>query len=195
MFCKPANVQFNKVSCSCAFLFGPKFSSYFRVLLLRLLCSCPAGSHPSNPLRYQSKLPGWRSCRYRPGSHRGGLLQRAAGVGAHLPATAGWAVPQQPLRGSIQPSTDAGVCDRSLRYGHRQHLRAGGAAPLQHHWVGQKHPVLPRAPSLRAGQPWKSKYHKRCILKWHLKVKFKLWFISYLLFEQLTGFSYELFKD
>lgn len=116
------------------------------------LCSRPAGSHPSIALRYQSQLPGgWdRGCGSR--SHWGGLLQRPAGVRAHLPAPPGRAVSPEPLRGAVRPGTDAGICERRLRHGHRQHLRAGSPSPLQHHRVGQKHPVLPGAPGFRAGQ-------------------------------------------
>lgn len=122
----------------------------------RWLCcvslSGPAGSHPSVSLRNQSKLTIRGSWRHRPKPHGGGLLQRAAGVGAHLSAAPGWAVPQQPLRGPVCSSTDAGVCKRHLRHGHRQHLRAGCPPPLQYHRVGQKHPILPRTPSVRTGR-------------------------------------------
>lgn len=116
------------------------------------LCSSPEGPNPSISLRYQPQLPGrWRwRCRAR--SHWGGLLQRAASVRAHLPAPPGWAVPQQPLRDPLQSGTDAGICERSPRHGHRQHLWAGRPTPLQHHRVGKKHPVLPRVASLRAGE-------------------------------------------
>lgn len=122
------------------------------VVCLFSFCSCPAGTNPSISLRYQSQLPGRWSWRCSARSHWGRLLQRAAGVRAHLPAPPGWAVPQQPLRGPVQSGTDAGICERSLRHGHRQHLWAGRPASLQHHRVGQKHPILPRTARLRAGQ-------------------------------------------
>lgn len=115
-------------------------------------CSSPAGPNPSISPRYQSKLPGRWGWRSSARSHWGGLLQRAAGIRAHLPAPPGWAVPKQPLRDPIQSGTDAGICEWSLRHGHWQHLWAGCPAPLQHHRVGQKHPILPRTASLRAGQ-------------------------------------------
>lgn len=117
-----------------------------------VFCSSPEGPNPSVSLRYQSQLPARWGCRGRAKSHWGGLLQRAASVRAHLPAPPGWALPQQPIRDPVQSGTDAGICEWSLRHGHRQHLWAGRPAPLQHHRVGQKHPILSRTASLRASE-------------------------------------------
>ena len=134
-------------------IFSVSASESHSVLASLSLCSRPAGPNPSISPWYQSKLNGGWGWRGGARSHRGGLFQRPAGVRAHLPAPPGWAVPQQPLRGPVQSGTDADVCQRRLRHGHRQHLWAGCSPPLQHYRVGQKHPILPRTACLRAGQP------------------------------------------
>lgn len=139
------------MQCQSIYIFQWLHLILIQLFLFSLFCSSPAGSDPTVSLRYQSKLPGRRGRRCRAWSHWHRLLQRAAGFRAHLPAPPGWAVPQQPVRGPVQPGTDADICRRSNCDGYRQHLWAGCSASLQHHRVGQEHPILPRTPSLRAG--------------------------------------------
>lgn len=81
--------------------FSVTLSDSHSLVCLHSLCSSPTRPNPSISPRYQSKLSGRWCWRCSAESYGGRLLQRAAGVGAHLPATPGWAVPQQPLWGPV----------------------------------------------------------------------------------------------
>ncbi|XP_044302802.1 COUP transcription factor 1 isoform X1 [Varanus komodoensis] len=66
-------------------------------------------------------------------------------VGLHLAAAAGRAVPDVALRQPVHAAQQ--------HHGHREHLRAGGAAALQRGRVGPQHPLLPGPADHRPGGP------------------------------------------